>query len=135
MFDANGVLLYWLIFCTNNLRGLEEMKKAMWKVDSSGSFRFSDKDNPAQFMLLEQEYSQEWLAEELKEKLPGRELTVGQIEKYVLTRTPCYRFKEALKLLETADFPAVKVIEAPEGRRRGSFPDKGIRIRFEQSLF
>lgn len=29
MCDANDKLLYWLFFCTNNLRGLEEMKKAI----------------------------------------------------------------------------------------------------------
>jgi hypothetical protein len=38
MFDKNELPLYWLIFCTNNLRGLEEMKKAMWHVDKTVAF-------------------------------------------------------------------------------------------------
>src|SRR5437868_4508331 len=32
MFDRNDMPLYWLLFCTNSLRGLEEMKEAMWEV-------------------------------------------------------------------------------------------------------
>ena len=46
MFDNKGQPLYWLLFCPNNVRGLEEMKKAMWSVDKSGEFRCSDREDP-----------------------------------------------------------------------------------------
>ena len=51
MFDSDGRLLYWLIFCTQHIRGLEVMKKAMWKVDETGACRFSDRDDPGQLRL------------------------------------------------------------------------------------
>jgi hypothetical protein len=65
MFDRHDVPLYWLIFCTNNIRGLEEMKKAMWRVDRSGTFRSSDRDEPSQLKMLDDAYDDEWLADTL----------------------------------------------------------------------
>jgi hypothetical protein len=135
MFDKSGCLLYWLVFCTNNLRGLEEMKKAMWKVDNTGSFRFSDKDNPDQMRLLKDAYDQDWLAGELALKLAGRDLTIAQVKEFVLTETPCYLFKPALKILESNKQPGIDVT-APSGRRRGTFPDRHceqILLRFHRA--
>ena len=133
MFDRAGRLLYWLVFSTNNLRGLEEMKKAMWKVDSTGSFRFSDKDNCDQMTFLDA-YDARWLADELAERLAGQEMTAARIKEYVLSETPCCLFKKALESLETGKKPRLRVVRAPEGRRPGKFPDKNldhIMIRFD----
>lgn len=33
---------YFLFFASNNQCGLEKMKEAMWQVDKSGTFQFSD---------------------------------------------------------------------------------------------
>jgi three-Cys-motif partner protein len=137
MFDEDGKPLYWLIFCTNNLRGLEEMKRAMWSVDKTGHFRFSDKDAPTQLSLLEMSYSQEWLAEELRHKLAGRTLTAAEIKEYVLVETPCYLFRKALKQLECTE-KAVVPVRAPADRRPGTFRDpllKDIELSFERPLF
>jgi hypothetical protein len=38
---------YYLFFATDNAKGMEKMKQAMWKVDESGESRFSDATNPA----------------------------------------------------------------------------------------
>lgn len=136
MFDKNNAPLYWLLFCTNNIRGLEEMKKAMWSVDKSGDFRFSDKDNPDQLKLLEECFDQQWLADELQEKLAGRTLSAMEIKEYVLVETPCYLFKGALKSLETKKI--VTAVSAPADRRPGTFPDDRlaeIKLRFEDNLF
>src|SRR5207244_6296704 len=72
MFDKNGQPLYWLIFCTNNLRGLEEMKKAMWAIDKTGEFRFSDEDNPSQLRMFNETYDPTWLAAKLATALAGK---------------------------------------------------------------
>ena len=135
MFDKNDQPLYWLIFCTNNLRGLEEMKRAMWDVDKTGEFRFSDQDNPNQLTFFNMSYDQEWLAEELAAKLVGRSLSVYQVKEFVLTDTPCYLFKAALKSLETRKPKAVTVVKQPPGRKPGTYPDDqliGIELKFEQ---
>ncbi|HEX5055610.1 MAG TPA: three-Cys-motif partner protein TcmP [Gammaproteobacteria bacterium] len=121
MCGPDNNLLYWLFFCTNNLRGLEEMKKAMWGVDSTGSFRFSDKDNPDQLSLLSN-YTQDSLASELKKELLGKTMTLEQTKEYVLVNTPCYLYKEALKKLESRG--QIQIRNVPETRRKGTFPDE-----------
>jgi three-Cys-motif partner protein len=128
MFDKFGSPLYWLIFSTNHLRGLEEMKKAMWSVDANGGFRFSDEDNPGQLRLLDEKFDKTWLAEQLSKNLVETTMTVAQIKEYVLDKTPCYKFKEALRLLETDK--AVKVVNPSPTRRPGSYPSDDIVIRF-----
>ncbi len=139
MFDKFGSPLYWLIFSTNHLRGLEEMKKAMWSVDKSGGFKFSDQDNPKQIRLLREEFDQSWLAEELCRKLAGKTMTVAQLKEYVLTCTPCYLFRDALKRVEMNKKPAVHVVKAPAHRKPGTFPEddlENIVLRFrEAALF
>jgi three-Cys-motif partner protein len=136
MFDNMGIPLYWLLFCTNSLRGLEEMKKAMWTVDRSGEFRFSDKENPDQLKLLDESFDDKWLAGELRSRLAGRTMTAMEIKEYVLVETPCYLFKAALKSLESSKI--VKIIAAPVERKPGTFPDERlteIRLNFSADLF
>jgi three-Cys-motif partner protein len=125
MSDKDGRLLYWLLFCTNHLRGLEEMKRAMWTVDSYGTFRFSDKENPAQFMLLDA-FSQNWLADTLATQLDNQSMTVAEVKAFVLEQTPCYQFKIALKnLLRTA---RLTIVRKPPGYKSGFADDMVIRF-------
>jgi three-Cys-motif partner protein len=98
MFDNLGRLIHWLIFSTNNLKGLEEMKKAMWKADKNGTYRFSDRDNPAQQRFLIG-FDDEWLAEELVTQFKGQTASEKKIGAFVLTKTPCYKFKTAVNKL------------------------------------
>jgi three-Cys-motif partner protein len=135
MFDRNDSPLYWLVFSTNSLRGLEEMKRAMWNVDKTGAFKFSDSETPQQLKLLDDTFDQDWLAEELNHRLGGQEMTISRVKEYVLTQTPCYRFKRALEILETDPNPGLSVVSAPVTRRRGKFPDESIIVRFQKRLF
>jgi three-Cys-motif partner protein len=138
MFDKNSQPLYWLFFCTNNLRGLEEMKKAMWSVDKTGEFRFSDEDNPDQPTLFSKSYDQSWLADELAKRLAGKTMSAHKLKEYVLTDTPCHLFKTALKSLEIGKPKRVAVVKKPSGRKPGTYPDDqldAIELKFERSLF
>lgn len=90
-------LIYWLFFSTNNVKGLEVMKKAMWKVDPTGRFEFSDRD-AQQGMLLR--YTQSMLANDLSKRLEGQSLTAEQLKEHVLTQTPEYRYDEAIRELK-----------------------------------
>jgi three-Cys-motif partner protein len=132
MHDQGGQLLYWLIFCSNSDRGLEEMKKAMWSVDVTGRFQFSDK-HMNQLSLLPS-FTQQWLADALVKSLDGREMTIGEIRHYVLNETPCYQYNGALKLLE--DEGRLSISRAPDGRRRGSFKkfedSRELIVRFQK---
>jgi three-Cys-motif partner protein len=128
MFDKQDRPLYWLLFCTNSLHGLGEMKKAMWQVDESGEFQFSDRDNPDQLKLLSEAFDDEWLGDELASRLVGRTMTVAETEEFVLVETPCYLFKGALAKLESSN--RLSPIDPPPKRRKGTFPDEQMKIKF-----
>lgn len=128
MRDSSNRVIYWLFFCTNNIRGLEEMKKAMWDVDRSGGFEFSDKfvsDRSSMF-----EYDDSELAKDLAAELNGKTLAVRSIGEYALTNTPAYKYLEALRLMEREG--QLRPISPPPGRRTGSFgdfPDMLVEVR------
>jgi three-Cys-motif partner protein len=136
MFDRNGAPLYWLIFCTHSLKGLEEMKKAMWAADETGQCQFSDHDNPEQLTFLKNAFDQEWLANELSNRLAGQTLTTRKVWEFVLVETPCYLFKGALSALESEE--RIEILSAPIARKQGKFNDEWldqIVVRFSKELF
>ena len=64
MRDAKNKTIYDLFFITNHSSGIDAMKDAMWKVDQSGGYSFSDATNPDQEMLFTKEPDWDQLAEE-----------------------------------------------------------------------
>ena len=99
MFSNKGQLLHWLVFSTKNLSGLENMKRAMWRADKNGGFRFSDRDNPDQQTFFTEMDTDTWHADELARRLSGRVMTEAEMRLFVLTQTPFYKFKNAVRLL------------------------------------
>lgn len=128
MHGEGNKLLYWLFFCTNHRRGLEEMKRAMARVDASGgNFSFSDATSPNQLTLFSQ-FSDAWLVGNLRSRFAGTEATVGEVARYVLEETPGVTYKKALQTMESAG--AFVPLDPPPGWRRGSFPDENLKLRF-----
>ena len=128
MFDEHDRLLYWLFFCTNNRKGLVEMKRSMAKVDGSGRFRFSDATNPLQQLLFSDAIEENWLDRHLVEAFQGQTVTVDAIELFVLQETPLVTYKKALGRLEKAG--AIAVLPSGSRRRGRSFSDPGLLIQF-----
>ena len=128
MRDHTDRVIYWLFFSSNSLRGLEEMKKAMWKVDRSGGFEFSDKHATMLGALFT--YDENALARDLVTSLDGQEMTVSEVQEYVLVNTPACTFKSSLQQMEKTG--KLRVIDAPSGRRAGSFTDDNMRVRIAQ---
>lgn len=129
MKGANNALIYWLFFCTKSDRGLEEMKKAMLRVDDSGSFVFSDAANPDQLSLMSAGLADGWLPGHLERQFRGQTVTVADVRQHVLVDTPLVSFKKALAELERNN--AVTVVNPPKTRRKGTFPDDvKLRLRF-----
>jgi three-Cys-motif partner protein len=126
MRDRNNCLIYWLFFCTNNLRGLEEMKRAMWTVDRSGGFEFSDKFASQLGPLFT--YGVADLARDLVKELHGQTMTVAEVEEYVLVNTPACNYRRTLGKLERDG--QLEVVDPPIARRKGAFKDKGMKLRF-----
>src|SRR5262249_31157926 len=100
MFSDRRELLHWLVFATKRLDGLREMERAMWKADKLGGFRFSDRDNPAQQTFFSDMDTKEWHADRLAELLTGQTLTLGEMQVFVLTQTPFYKWEEAVNRLK-----------------------------------
>lgn len=131
MRNDSDVTDYFLFYGTNNNAGLKKMKEAMWKVDQSGEFSFSDATDPNQMVLFGSD-TQSRVLDLLTAAFQGKQTTVGQIEDYVLRETP-YRethYKRVLKDLEAAQPPRLEVISPPASRRRGTFPAPEMKIRF-----
>ena len=128
MCDNDGKLIYWLFFCTNSIDGLRYMKRAMLRVDDTGCFRFSDRDNPEQGCLFH-ECDDSILAEELHRRLVGSTASVTAVEKLVLTETANVNYKTALKILEKAG--KLEMLDPPPRRRAGTFPDEAAQVRFK----
>ncbi|MFN0242348.1 MAG: three-Cys-motif partner protein TcmP [Planctomycetota bacterium] len=125
---------YYLFFATNSAKGLEKMKEAMWRVDSSGEFVFSDATNSDQHVLFASDHRE--LPELIAQQFAGRTVRVAEVAQFVLEETAYPRnfFKRALKSLETAPPPKMEPVDAPPGRRRGTFPDEGLSIRFPEIM-
>ncbi len=125
---------YFLFFATNSPKGIAKMKEAMWKVDESGEFRFSDATNPAQVLLFEQGPNFGELRRQLLRRFGGTTTTVATIEDFVLGETAfreTHYKKQILAVLE--DSGQLIAVDPPPSRRRKSYaPD--LKLRFEPSL-
>ncbi len=123
MFNERNVTDYFLFYGTNELLGLKKMKEAMWKIDESGEFKFSDATDPNQMVLFEKKPDLLVLQAQIVMACGGRDVRVGEIEAFVVAKTAFREthYKGVLKALETAG--ALDVLRAKPERKRGTFPD------------
>ncbi len=122
---------YFLFFGTNGLKGLAKMKEAMWRVDESGRFEFSDATDPNQVVLFQPGPDFADLRQRLRAGLTGKTKSVEEVERFVLVETP-YRethYKRVLREMEAISPPELVVREAKEGRKWGQVP-QGTVIEF-----
>lgn len=122
---------YFLFFGTNDLRGLEKMKEAMWKADPSGKYQFSDYTQArGTLTLFGDEPDYPFLKELLLAEYAKEEAEIGEIEDFVVAKTPFLRShirKKVLKPMEETE--EIAVVGSKAGRRRGTFP-RGTKIKF-----
>jgi three-Cys-motif partner protein len=126
--DFNKVS-YYLYFATNQIKGFEEMKRAMWKVDPRGSFRFADTtDVGVKFLLSfgeETKYSDQ--ADNIFSRFKGQIVNHEQIKNYCIEHTAFPTFwSSSLKILENKG----KISVITPRKRKGTFPP-GCRISFK----
>lgn len=133
MRNKNNAPDYFLFFATTNLKGMEKMKEAMWRVDPSGAYDFSDFTNPEQLLLFTPEPDYTLLKRMLQTQFRGKTVSLQEIEAFVIGETP-YRasgYKTAvLKTMEYVQPAEIKIVTASANRRRGTFPDETMRIQF-----
>ncbi len=133
--DETGHVAYF-IFCTNNSRGFEEMKEAMWKIDARGLFRWRAKfDRQSEQTSFIPELAnvecEAKLAEDIFERFTGTQVRVSDLEEFV-RRQPIVlqrHLRPSLKSLE-AGGRIVRVVKSDNTpRRKGTFPSKA-RVTF-----
>lgn len=133
MRNANGAIDYYLFYATNNILGLKRMKEAMWKVDVSGEFSFSDATDQTQMVLFGNEPRYDLLQRQILEKFGERETTVAEIEEFVVAETAfreTHYKRNVLRKLELATPPGLAVIAPPADRRIGTYASPRLRIKF-----
>jgi three-Cys-motif partner protein len=123
---------YFLFYATNNGKGLRRMKEAMWRVDESGEFTFSDATDARQLVIFEARPRLDVLREAIVGKFSGQTVTVNDVETFVVECTSFREthYKKILKALESESPPGIHVIDPPVSRRPGTYADLSMRIRF-----
>lgn len=123
MIGDKNIPIYYLIFATNHLKGLEEMKKAMTKVDSRGLYSFSDRIGSSQIFFAGIKDDESRIARDAElvlKHFAGKTVSVEKIHEFVITDTPHLSEKRLLKFLESKKPPQIHVTDR---KRILSYPD------------
>jgi hypothetical protein len=132
MIGESNQIIYYLVFATKHLKGLELMKEAMWKADRTGLYRFSDVTGFTQAFLMDFENEPAWVesaANAVYRKFKGRTVNEDEIYQFVVADTPFLYRKSVLRYLETSSPP--KIINVSNRRRARSYPP-GCSITFSR---
>lgn len=130
MGESSKRLDYFLIFASQNEKGLEIMKEVMKGIDQTGDFKFYDA-NVGQHALLRFDQPELWI-DPMCEAFSGTTVAFSTVKKWVLNETPFFTFKTTMLkpaaergLLEAVPRDGAKVA-------KGQFPeDKLEGIRFK----
>lgn len=88
MKDKKNRAIYYLVFGTKHKEGLNQMKQAMWKVDPTGNFQFSDYTyNPDQLSFFPAEPDFDRLAELIWNQFKSQIVPFKEVESWVITNT------------------------------------------------
>jgi three-Cys-motif partner protein len=81
---SNGVLKYVLFHATNDRRGREVMKEAIWSVTPDGSFEAFEHHNPNQLVLIQPEPDLKRLKELLWDEFAGEKVKISELYGWLL---------------------------------------------------
>ena len=130
MRNERNTMDYFLFFATNSERGLQKMKEAMWRVDESGTYLFSDATDPHQSTLFTSEPDRALLARLILSRFAGSESTVGDVERFVVCETP-FRETHFKKVLQTLEVGGTLTAISPSAKRRqGTYANADMKLRF-----
>lgn len=128
MLNKSNSIDYFLFFATNGLKGLEKMKEAMWKVDDTGSFQFSDHTHARGLTsLFSAQPNLAPLREAILKTFKEKQISIEGLRDWVVAETeflPTHLKRPILAPMEEAG--EVSVVNASAKRRRGTFSDGTI---------
>ena len=133
MRNDKNVPEYYLVFATKNVEGLSSMKKAMWKANPTGKFRFSDYiDNQrrGQPVLFHEPLDFEDLKTRLVQKFRGQRIRVDTtLREFVLVETPYLDTHYKRKILTPMEKAGEIVVESSPRKHSRGYPSN-TEIRF-----
>lgn len=88
MINTTGHIGYYLFYATRDIKGLEIMKDAMWKVDPGGDYRFSDRLAGQTILFIEENLEVGPLRRMLLKSFAGQTATIEEIERFTTIHTP-----------------------------------------------
>jgi three-Cys-motif partner protein len=122
---------YYLFFGTNSLLGLDKMKQAMWKVDPTGTFSFSDLSNPDQPFLFSPVPEYYRLEALLQSRFSGKSVTMREIEEYIIADTPFCSNQYKITVLKPMEQTGkIAIVNPPPKRKMGTYPDSSLQVKF-----
>lgn len=127
MKDEGGRTEYHLTFATHGKEGLRQIKNAMWRVDPSGLYRFSDSTNPDQLTLFQPQPDYEQLGAAILDAFGGRTASMPELEDFVLCQT-AFRVEHLRRALQAIE-NSKRLVVIGERRRQGTYPE-GVTIQF-----
>jgi len=101
------------------------MKKAMWNVDRTGEYKFSDRDDPGQTYIFDYQDEDHWIpavADKIYDKFKGLTVNVKDVEEYVIAET-AYIFKKGILRYIEKNKPRY-ILRVNNRNRKGTFPDR-----------
>jgi three-Cys-motif partner protein len=129
MIDSGNRTEYFLIFATHHLEGLKAMKAAMWAVDPSGSYQFSDATVPNQLTLFQPQPDFDLLKRLVLQRFRGQDVSILQLERFVVVETAFRETHFRTRILTPMEKNGeLSVVETTRKRGRGYPP--GTVIRF-----
>ncbi|MBL6600027.1 MAG: three-Cys-motif partner protein TcmP [Alphaproteobacteria bacterium] len=131
MSNSRDVTDYFLFYATSSLLGLKKMKEAMWKIDESGEFRFSDSTDPGQLILFEKAPNFATLRAQMLHAFSRKTATVAEIENFVVVETAFRETHYKTQILKPLEQEGkIQVLNAAPGRRVGTFGNPAMRVKF-----
>lgn len=118
--------IYFLMFGTHSIRGLDRMKRAMWKLDPEQGVLFSGLTS-GDPLLFQPEPHYTPLENALQDRFAGETVTVKAVEKYVITDTD-YTSSHHKTVLKDFEMQGHLVCMSPRSKRYSYGSDDILRF-------
>ena len=131
MVNSQNQIAYHLVFGTEHPKGMEVIKTAMRSASQTGEFRYTDRIDPAQPILmglqLENDFPRQ-IGEHLFQKYEGQEIAYRALLEEEIDWHRLWLptdLKKGLQYLEDGDEPRIVGVKKENGRTRrtGTYPD------------
>ncbi|MFE2565262.1 three-Cys-motif partner protein TcmP [Streptomyces mirabilis] len=120
MINRTGHIGYYLFHGTRDIKGVELMKEAMWKVDPGGGFKFSDRLAGQDVLFTDSSVDTDPLRRALLAQYTGRRVSITALEQFTLIHTPYKKTHLRRPVLTPLEREGIIQVQRPG---RSGFPD------------